>query len=59
MRRKVKPRTTRTIKRFLFFPRTIDGEQRWLEWARIEQQFVVCDPVLDRMFYWEDVAWGD
>ena len=44
---------TRVIKRFLLFPRTINGETRWLEWAEIEQENILymdCD-------HWEDVEW--
>lgn len=30
---------TRRFWKFLFLPRTIQHETRWLEWAYIEQQF--------------------
>jgi hypothetical protein len=29
----------RTVKRFLFFPLTINGKTRWLEWTTIKQQY--------------------
>lgn len=42
MRWKAKPKliegNTRTIKRFLFFPRCINKEWRWLEFASIDQK---------------------
>lgn len=38
---KSKP-TERIITRFLLFPRTIDGETRWLEVARIRQEYIAA-----------------
>jgi len=31
----------RIVKKFLFWPRTIGHECRWLEWAIIEQRYIV------------------
>jgi hypothetical protein len=30
---------SRTVRIFLIFPRTINNETRWLEWANIEQTY--------------------
>ena len=46
---------TRTVSKFLFLPLSIDGESRWMEWARIEQE---CCGNGDGELVWEDVAWG-
>lgn len=44
---------TRTIHRFLWLPRTISDETRWLEWATIKQMYVVG--VYRRG--WRDMHW--
>jgi hypothetical protein len=52
---------TRTIKRFLWLPLTIDGERRWLEtaeWVEIYQHEDVLDlfghtPMIWRPYYWD------
>jgi hypothetical protein len=53
----------RTVRRFLFWPHTIAGQTRWLEWAKIEQKH---ENYLDKFFgisyygeQWDDVAWGN
>ncbi len=38
----------RVVKRFLFFPKLIEGEWRWLELVRIEQQFDIPDDSMAR-----------
>lgn len=44
----------RAITRFLFRKRVINGEERWLEWARWEQRLVYHH---NDGKYWEDVRW--
>lgn len=46
---------TRTIKRFLLFPRYVDGEWRWLELAEISQRLHVTRTSV----YWFDLNWID
>lgn len=41
----------RTIRRYLLWPKAIDGETRWLEWAYIEQMYT--------HFGWRDNRWAD
>jgi hypothetical protein len=43
----------RIIKRFLFFPRTIGNETRWLEHAIIEQKY----HQYKNAGFWEDDKW--
>ena len=45
----------RKIKRFLFFPRVINYEGRWLEYAVIEQK----RDYDEGFFHWEDNKWED
>jgi len=53
MRKKYIVDEKRVIKRFLFIPRTVDNEKRWLEFAIIEQ---IC--VLNKgKWYWKDIEW--
>ena len=44
----------RIVRRFLLFPRTINYETRWLEFATIKQQWYrdYCDDL-----YWIDYNW--
>ena len=46
--------TKRIITRFLFFPRKIKSETRWLEWVRIEQEYV-SEPGYGG--FWKNVRW--
>ena len=46
---------TRVITRFLFFPRRIGNEARWLEKARIRQVAVRCEYSV----HWYDERWED
>jgi len=48
---------TRVIKRFLFFPRCVDGEWRWLETVKIQQQ--LCADRYHHGLFWEDISWVD
>ncbi len=60
---------TRTIKRFLFLPKKINGERRWLRYARIKQIVKVRpdmtpdishDPKNPMMcWYWWNLEWDD
>lgn len=47
----------RTINKFLFLPRTINGQSRWLEWARIKQEYRPGS--WSDGPYWEDIEWVD
>ncbi len=60
---KPKPGDTRVVKKFLWLPRTINGETRWLEWGRVGQEL---KKVMRADFYalyyaheWVDVRWVD
>lgn len=48
---------TRVVRRFLFFPRLVAGEWRWLETVKIQQQLRL--EVHYDGFYWEDISWID
>ena len=45
----------RIIRKFLFFPKCINGVYRWLEYATYKQK---CTP-LGYDYYWYDVSWED
>ena len=49
----------RDVSEFLFFPKCINGEWRWLEWATIEQVFIrgAMDPY--RHYAWLNERWID
>lgn len=54
----------RIVEKFLFFPKWIDGETRWLGSAKILQEWsraVRSDPVgcSYPIQYWRDVHWND
>ena len=47
----------RIIRKFLWFPVTIDFQTRWLEWARIRQ---MCKSLGEEYgYYWQDMEWID
>lgn len=48
---------TRIVKRFLLFPKTLNEETRWLEWAEIMQGFSCFYSWDEHTFYWEDLDW--
>ena len=67
---KMKPKyphnTERTISVFLFFPKTIHGRTRWLEFAKINQRY---NAILRRGAdllnnyewieqWWSNISWG-
>ena len=64
---KYKVGNTRVIKKFLWFPKLLDEELRWLEWANIKQTFSEIEidndlslPYYERYDYvWTDVSWAD
>lgn len=64
MRHKIPPRERltppedgdeRVIRCFLFLPKVVDDEWRWLEFADIRQRFYVWMESSG----WEDVSWED
>lgn len=59
-KKKVQPREyhVRIVTRFLFIPKCVDDEWRWLEWASVEQRY--SDAILmDGNYYWRNVRWID
>jgi len=46
----------RLLHKFLFFPREINDEIRWLEWVIIEQRYYFG---YDFGNHWEDLRWVD
>jgi hypothetical protein len=58
--RRTPPRAgdTRTRARFLWLPMTLDGETRWLERARVLEQFGLLRPgTFDGRKGWNPVGW--
>jgi len=50
----------RTIKKFLWLPKTIHNERRWLEFAKIKQQFnFYMDFLYLTCEEWTDLCWDD
>jgi|SaaInlV_165m_DNA_1040744.scaffolds.fasta_scaffold27038_5 hypothetical protein len=49
----------RVIKKFLFFPKNIDGQTRWLEWARILQRYCHFESSGRESRYWVSIKWGE
>ena len=55
----------RVTVKFLFFPRSIQGQTRWLETAQIDQEFQRRErfsPGLERyvnVYKWYDISWND
>ena len=50
----------RVVKKFLFFPKTLDGQSRWLERASIQQKaYGILFPKLfgQRFILWSDHSW--
>jgi len=48
---------SRIIKRFLFFPKTLNDETRWLEWAAISQTYYV--DWYETPPFWDSKCWVD
>jgi hypothetical protein len=48
---------------FLWLPKTIGGERRWLEWTRWEQEYwawgIRMDSCVRTGGYWRDSEWVD
>jgi len=66
MKWKVKPMPKegdrRTVRKFLLFPRWINGEGRWLETVTIQQEWRVWwsfDYSPLPHWHWENIAWVD
>lgn len=59
IKRKYRPRDTRIINKFLFLPRTINGETRWLERVKIYQQFDFYYDFIIPLSEWTDIKWMD
>lgn len=54
------PYETRTVSKFLFLPKTIDGETRWLERAKIFQQYRPdVDSAGSIEYSWQDISWKE
>ena len=54
----------RTVRRFLWFPKCLNREWRWLEFADIRQKVVKFDVggSMQWGYYknaWHDIAWGN
>lgn len=59
VKRKYKPGNIRIIEKFLIFPKTINGETRWLEKAKIKQRFEFYIDVVIPLSEWDDIKWVD
>lgn len=63
MRWKTKPKPqwldTRIKERFLFFPKKIDNEWRWLEKAKYKQQYEIWRDNGLHLVDWVDKEWID
>lgn len=60
LKQKYKLNETRVIKKFLFFPLTLDGETRWLEVAKIKQkvkQYIWGDVSFSYTYGWVNDSW--
>ncbi len=56
MRWRKKRKLFRIRKRFLFFPKTINGETRWLEWAYVQKRYISVD---DNYGFWRKDKFRD
>ena len=47
----------RVVRKFLFIPVNIANDRRWLEWAMIEQIYIVqvADDLGPSMSYWQNI----
>lgn len=53
-----KPGDTRIISRLLLFPRRINNETRWLEYAKVNQIYAYeFQEDLSIVYYWQDLNW--
>jgi hypothetical protein len=62
--RLIKPRDgeIRVIEKFLFFPKSIDGEVRWFEKVKIKQKCFIHENLLNDLFsevHWVDISWDN
>lgn len=62
MRWKQKPKPKegdiRIIKKFLFFPKKIEDETRWLESAYIVQEYIRYQVEWSINYTWKDISWN-
>lgn len=60
-KKKMKPKYVeghkRTVTRFLWIPKTIGHETRWLETASWVEKFVDATYISDGTAYWSEVRW--
>ena len=54
-KKKIPTGTSRITERFLWFPKNLHGEWRWLERARWEQTYTR----MEGYNYWDDEYWID
>ena len=59
IKRKYRTGDTRIIIKFLFLPKTINGETRWLEKAKIYQSFDFYYDFIFPLSEWTDIKWVD
>lgn len=53
------PGNMRTVRRFLFLPRKLRGEIRWLEFSQIRQEYMPSSFNDTCPGYWVDREWVD
>ena len=51
--------TTRVKKRFLFLPKCIDDEWRWLEKAQYIQEYKLWTTYVGAVRGWKNISWLD
>lgn len=49
----------RTVTKFLFFPKCINDEVRWLEIATFTQRYCTDRFDVEGGPYWENICWGN
>ena len=61
-KQRLKEGDRRIMERFLLFPKRLNGEWRWLEIARICQQYRVSNwlwPDIPTLWDWVDLHWAN
>lgn len=54
--------TKRTVKKFIWFPKCLNGQWRWLDYCGVIQEYApyVTSIEQDEPFrVWDDIAWAD
>jgi hypothetical protein len=59
IKRPLKNGDVRIVEKFLFLPKTINGETRWLEKAKFRQRFEFYYDALYVWEEWNDMNWVD